>query len=783
MNRFGAMNKHQVRGKLAAFVLLLAVALTFCTASGLHAAKLSGDSGQTDGKLVPREILALYSRDEEETPVLSRIHTAAETPLNHMGFTLRFHAVEDGLPEIEDYSNIRGIITWFRSNDAFADPNAYLIWASRMAARGMRFAILGEFGFSYDKNGAAVSPARIANFLELIGLREEASSVSVTYDVKTIIADKNMVEFEHDLSGTLPPYNIVRALDTNYGNRYLILRTRDGLESDSIVTTRNAGFVADGYAMYELKVAGTKRWIKKWRLNPFRFFAEVFEPGTDPVPDTTTRAGRRIFYSHIDGDGLANISWIERYKDTPTLSSKVVLDEILKKFPDMPVTVAPIAADIDLNWHGSAKTREVVRETLALPNVEVGSHTFSHPFDWGFFANTNHRDLETFFFQEYPAAKKLFAKYPELRRQNALDKDKKEGLLNRYERPRAYALEPFSVELEVIEANRVIEELAPEHKRVEVMQWSGNTQPFEAVLKSTREAGLANINGGDTRFDPEFASFAWVAPVGLRVGDEIQIYSSNSNENTYTEDWTDRFFGFRFLENTARNTNSPIRLKPLNIYYHYYSGEREAALNALYLNYQHAQKLPLLRMHTSEYARIGEGFFTTKIIRLEKDKWRIEDRGALNTFRFDRALYRAVDFSRSSGVIGQSWLHGSLYVSIDPSAIEPVIALTTRSQTDRPNADSAPYLLGAQWDILKKRQVTADSFTFSAKGFGKGDMRWLVPNPGTYQIAVTDRGDTIVERQVKVDDSGILAFSAADEPVGPWSERQVHILVSKVNES
>ncbi|HBA42282.1 MAG TPA: hypothetical protein DCZ07_04835, partial [Alphaproteobacteria bacterium] len=119
----------------------------------------------------------------------------------------------------------------------------------------------------------------------------------------------------------------------------------------------------------------TKRWIKKWRLNPFRFFAEVFEPGNDPVPDTTTRAGRRIFYSHIDGDGLANISWIERYKETPTLSSKVVLDEILKKFPDMPVTVAPIAADIDLNWHGSAKTREVVRETFALPNVEVGSHT------------------------------------------------------------------------------------------------------------------------------------------------------------------------------------------------------------------------------------------------------------------------------------------------------------------------------------------------------------------------------------------------------------------------
>lgn len=781
------MTRYKLPHRLSALVILIVSMIALGglgEVSSLHAAKLSDGTGQPDGKLVPREILALYSRDSEEAPVFTRIHTAAETPLNHMGFTLRYHAVEDGLPEIGNPDNLRGVITWFRSNDVFPNPNAYLDWASLMASKGKRFAILGDLGFSFDKNGNQVSAARIANFLELIGLKNGDTSVKVTFDVRPIIHDRNMVEFEHPLAGGLPPYNVIQARDAAASRRYLTLLSRDGLESDAIITTRNAGFVADGYAMYQLRVADTKRWIKKWRINPFRFFAEVFEPGDNPVPDTTTRAGRRIFYSHIDGDGLANITWIEKYKKKPVLSAQVLLDEVLKKFPDMPVTVAPIAADIDPKWHGTEKARDVIRETFALPNVEVGSHTFSHPFDWGFFANDNHRDLEKFFFQEYPSAEKLFAKYPELIQQKKLEKAQKGGLIKEnYERPRAYALEPFSVELEVVQANRVIEELAPKHKRVEVVQWSGNTQPFEAVLKGTREAGITNINGGDTRFDPEFASFAWVAPIGLRVGEEIQVYSSNSNENTYTEDWTDRFFGFRFLENTARNTNSPIRLKPLNIYYHYYSGEREAALNALHLNYAHAQELPLLRMHTSEYARIGEGYFTTKIIRLAKDKWRIEDRGALNTIRFDRALYRAVDFARSSGVIGQSWLHGSLYVSLDPSAIDPVIALTTRDKTDRPSVSATPYLLEAQWDILKKRDLSADSFTFSAKGFGRGDMHWQVANPGVYKVALTDGGKTILEQTVEVGESGMLAFSAAEETLGPWMERQVHILISKVNES
>ena len=46
------------------------------------------------------------------------------------------------------------------------------------------------------------------------------------------------------------------------------------------------------------------------------------------------------------------------------------------------------------------------------------------------------------------------------------------------------------------------------------------------------------MNGGDLRFDSEYSSVAYVAPLARTVGREHQIYSVNSNENTYTNGWT-----------------------------------------------------------------------------------------------------------------------------------------------------------------------------------------------------------------------------------------------------
>ena len=64
-----------------------------------------------------------------------------------------------------------------------------------------------------------------------------------------------------------------------------------------------------------------------------------------------------------------------------------VLREAVAAFPDLPVTVAPIVADLDPAWFGSEQAQALAREFFDLPQVEIGTHTWSHPFDWNFFAD------------------------------------------------------------------------------------------------------------------------------------------------------------------------------------------------------------------------------------------------------------------------------------------------------------------------------------------------------------------------------------------------------------
>jgi hypothetical protein len=67
---------------------------------------------------------------------------------------------------------------------------------------------------------------------------------------------------------------------------------------------------------------------------------------------------------------------------------------------------------------------------------------------------------------------------------------------------------------------------------------------------------------------------------------------------------------------------------------------------------------------------IVNGFFRTHIDRIGSMAWRISNRGALQTVRFDAAEDREVDFQSSIGVIGQRRTGTTLYVALDET-IEP----------------------------------------------------------------------------------------------------------------
>jgi len=709
--------------------------------------------------VLPRTVLALYHSEEVGKPHWSKIHKFAEMPLNHLGITLKYHNIREGLPDLGKIDGLRGILAWFDSGTRLRDPLGYLKWAEAAVRSGKKLVILGDPGFREDETGKPVSGIYLSRFFRLLGIQDMDEWVDYTYNLEFLHKNKALVEFERQYSGFNPPFSRLLANRSDAISHLVVRKT--GLpdtESHVVMTFPAGGYVADGYAVFTKTVA--EKIIRQWLINPFEFFRLAFDTDQIPKPDCTTLAGRRIFYSHIDGDGWLNVTQIEEYRKQKWLSSKVILEEVIRVYPDLPVTVTAVAAEVDPEWSGTEESREIARALFRQPQVEIGSHTYSHPFDWDFFAD-NDIDKERPYLHKYPGGGWGGNQLTNRFLAAISKKDKKDysyletGLSHdKYVLPRAYARRPFDLDLEIRGSSDYLNSLAPNGKKTAILMWSGNTTPFLEAIRQTRMLGLYNINGGDSRFDREYPSYSWVSPIGRAVDGEIQIYSSNSNENTYTDLWRGRFHGFRYLKETLRNTEHPRRIKPLNIYYHMYSGERRASLNAVRSNLDYALSKEIIPMVASRYAAIAEGFYSTRIHQTGSRKWRIEGRKKLQTIRFDNAKDVAVNFAQSTGVVGQRHYQGSLYVYLDETVQSPELSLRPPSSP----GTGQPFLIQSRWRVwdLTRRKNRLD---FKAEGFGQPEMTWQVPRAGRYQMTAIDRAGIQKNSDIRVGNNRQLGIS------------------------
>lgn len=335
-----------------------------------------------------------------------------------------------------------------------------------------------------------------------------------------------------------------------------------------------------------------------------------------------------------------------------------------------------------------------------------------------------------------------------------------------YKTPRSFACEPFNLDREIRGAIEFINDLAG-GKQVKIYQWSGNTVPFEAAIRAAREMGVSNINGGDSRFDVEYPSYSSVSSIAVPVGEERQIYSSNSNENTYTDDWTERFFGFRYLKTTVENTETPIRVDPFNVYFHTYSGEKQASLNALKENLNYARKQDIIPIFASEFAAIADSFFDVEFVRIALDTWKVKSRGNVQTIRFDKATLKTTDFNKSKGVLGQLHYQGSLYVALDSSMDEVIISLKNKLNLGEYDDAERPYLIKSNWKI-KGLHVGKDVLSFAASGFGEGVSVWKMQQCGGYTVQVQDTEGKVTKYKGTTEHSCVLRVTvpASEKPLG-----------------
>jgi hypothetical protein len=219
-----------------------------------------------------------------------------------------------------------------------------------------------------------------------------------------------------------------------------------------------------------------------------------------------------------------------------------------------------------------------------------------------------------------------------------------------------------------------------------------------------------------------------VYPLGRKPGGWIQPYSTANGDNDYTNGWTGNFYGFRYVITTLRNLESPRRLKPIDLYFHSYSGQFQASVDAILQIIAYVRTQDIIPLSLSKYCEVVEGFYSAEIEQTAPSTWKIHDRKGLHTVRFDDVKDLDVDFEHSEGVVGYIDHQGSRYVYLDAANKLPVVSLSKGAKA------SIPYLIDSRWEIWGVERKD-DEIKFETSGWGRLSMRWKMPKDGTYLIS------------------------------------------------
>ncbi len=619
-------------------------------------------NGQLDrvgvGKVtpLPREILMLY--DDADSPMSTNVNWYAAMVLNHMGYATRALNVEtQPLPDVPMRGRIAGIVTWFSGADLKHGERVYQ-WLRRQMKAGVPVAILGEFGFASDTE-------HLATLGLTLGVDPSPGLKAITVTAH----DPSLLGFE---SAARPVPGSFVPLKLNQGRSALTV-TRDGQQESAVAITPWGGYALSPYVIANLPMGTMDKNLSRarWILDPFTFFRQALRLDTLPAFDTTTASGNRLLFAQFDGDGFASGSYIAEYRNQP--AAKVILEAILQRY-HIPTAASVIAAEfVDGGLYGTQQLaiyRPIARAIFALPWVEIGSHTYSHPFDW-----------------------------------HALEQDPKLSAGLHLEAGKggqssdAYVAKPklkygynlpvpgysFSPRQEVDGSVKIINDLlAPPGKKVTLFQWSGDTNPDAAIVGLAYQAGLPNINGNNSTINDASPSLTNVVGLGVWKGPYFQVYAPDANEDQFTDGWKPPYCGYRKVMQTFRLTESPRRLAPINIYYHLYSGARPCGLDALKSVYDWALKQTTTPVFPSYYAKIALGFEYAGIAR-DGAAYVLGGYAADQTVRIPRKLGYP-DFARSRNIAGFNDANQSRYISLGPDRARLVL-------TDTPPAE--PYLVGA----------------------------------------------------------------------------------------
>jgi hypothetical protein len=196
------------------------------------------------------------------------------------------------------------------------------------------------------------------------------------------------------------------------------------------------------------------------------------------------------------------------------------------------------------------------------------------------------------------------------------------------------------------------------------------------VLKAAYETGLPSLNGGDTLITRSNPTWSDIAPLGVRKGRYFQIFAPNQNEEMYTNLWQGPFYGYRRVLETLEMTEAPIRFKPIDLYYHMFTGTRQASVRTLRQVLDTVLKQPVAPVFASEYANGVLDWLDTSVAQ-DGAFWVVRNAGVLRTVRLPAG--KAPDLSSAQGVAGYLEVRGVTYVHLTGSQARFALVDTARA--------------------------------------------------------------------------------------------------------
>jgi uncharacterized protein (TIGR01370 family) len=585
-------------------------------------------------EVIPREVLMIYDSRMNGLQEESDVHQMLAVPLEYMGYVPVYHDIStEGLPTGVLPGRYAGIVSWSLKQ---VEVDGFGNWMSSQIGSGIPVAMFSHPGFEFSAEVAATMGIEVLP--------------TIDYDSLSVSRADDLIGFE---AQPLPRVEglAVNARSVDAGNSVHLRYTDNQDRNADVVVTGPWGGYAISPGDKDSRVDFTPYWV----VDPFKFLRKALHLTDAPMPEVSTENGNRLWLAHIDGDAMP--SWAEM--PGRKLGAEIIEERILDRYL-MPHTISIVEAELNaLNIYDDRRDRmlSTARRIFASDHVEIATHTYSHPYSW-----------------------------PKIKRESGSGK---------YNLPVAgYRYNPHR---EIVgSAQYINDNLAPAGKKTEVVLWSGDALPGATELAIVEQAGMVNMNGGDTVISAAKPTLSNVSPMVRTVGDHLQIYAPIMNENVYTNEWTGPFDGFRRVIETLELTDQPRRLKPINIYYHFYAGTKAAMMRALEEVYEWTLTQAIFPVYVSEFVEKVPDFRSAGVARYLDGRWKVSGLGSVRTLRIVNSD-RWPDLASSAHLVGAKQLHDGVYMHTNGA--DSLTFKTTK------RAPTRPYLVSSNAAVSEWQQI------------------------------------------------------------------------------